>query len=73
MTMKRFLFAATIVMATTMVGAPAHAQLKFDPNQVAILRWYKANQTTSIFLVGNPVRVAFDGFSIWATSINANN
>jgi hypothetical protein len=61
-------------MAVAMIGAgPARARLKYDPNQVAILRWYKANQTTSIFLVGNPVRVAFDGFSIWATSINANN
>jgi len=61
--MKRFLLATTIVMATTAVARPALAQLKFDPNQVAILRWYKANQTTSIFLVGNPVRVAFDGFT----------
>ena len=63
--MKESLLVATIAMVTAVVARPAHAQLKYDPNQLAILRWYKANQTTSIFLVGNPERVAFDGFCIW--------
>ena len=69
--MKRFLLATA--MAMTVVAGPAHAQLNFDPNQVAILRWYKADQATSFFLVGNPVAVAFDGACIWAVSVNANN
>ena len=59
--MKRFLLATA--MAMTVAAGPAHAQLKFDPNQVAILRWYPANQTTSFFSA--PGSVAFDGVDIW--------
>jgi hypothetical protein len=47
---KRLLFAIATTMAA-MIG-PAHGQLKVNPNQAAILRWYTANQTTS-FSVGN--------------------
>src|SRR6516162_1237151 len=52
--MKRFVFALTIAMVVTVVAgpAPAQAQLKFNPNQVAILRWYQANQTAFFILVG---------------------
>jgi hypothetical protein len=42
-----------------------------NPNQVAMLRWYAANQTAD-FPVGSvaPADMAFDGASIWVTSNN---
>jgi DNA-binding beta-propeller fold protein YncE len=39
-----------------------------NPNQVAILRWYAANQTAD-FTVGNePFGLAFDGANMWVTN-----
>jgi hypothetical protein len=39
-----------------------------NPNQVAILRWYAANQTAA-FPVGTfPIGVAFDGANVWVTN-----
>lgn len=65
--MKR-LFAITLVMLVTAVAGPVHAQLKFNPNQVAILRRYPANQTAT-FNVGNaPIGVTFDGANIWVAN-----
>ncbi len=44
-----------------------------NPNQVAILRWYSANQTAD-FPVGNsPYGVAFDGANIWVTNNGSND
>ena len=46
-----------------------------NPNQVAILRWYTANQTADFITgpVGNgPFGVAFDGASIWVTNGGTN-
>src|SRR6516164_10497383 len=40
--MKQILFAVALGMAT--IGGLAQAQLTFNPNQVAILRWYQGNQ-----------------------------
>jgi hypothetical protein len=43
-----------------------------NPNQVAILRWYAANQTAD-FPVGNsPYGVAFDGANIWVANTGSN-
>ena len=72
--MKRFVFALTIAMVVTVVAgpAPAQAQLKFNPNQVAILRWYQANQTAFFILVGAPFGVAFDGASICVANAGDN-
>ena len=38
-------------------------------NQIAILKWYKANQVTS-FAVPNPKGVAYDGANIWVANNN---
>jgi len=49
-------------------GPPA-----FNPLQVALLRWYQANQTENQFTVGsNPYGIAFDGANIWVTNCNSN-
>jgi hypothetical protein len=65
MTMKRFLFA--VALGTAAIVGPVQAQLKFNPNQVAILRWYQANQTAD-FPVGDVLGAAFDGVNLWVTS-----
>jgi outer membrane lipoprotein-sorting protein len=44
-----------------------------NPNQVAILRWYAANQTADFPVGSSPFGVAFDGANIWVTNSNSNN
>lgn len=41
--------------------------------QIALLKWYAANQTTSFAVGGGPGGVAFDGASIWVASKGTNN
>ena len=68
--MNRFLLLSiTLGMA---IAGPAQAQLKFNPNQVAILRWYQANQT-AFFSVGLYLGgMVFDGANIWVTNNEGN-
>ena len=41
-----------------------------NSQQIAILRWYEANQTGQTFAVGNqPSGVAFDGANVWVTNL----
>ena len=62
--MKRFLLA--VALGTAAIVGLAHAQLKFNPNQVAILRWYPANQAATFDLgLSTPFAVAFDGANVW--------
>jgi len=64
--MKRSLL--TLALAMAAIAGLAQAQLKFNPNQVAILRWYQANQTASFNLQFSPSYVAFDGgANIWVS------
>jgi hypothetical protein len=47
-------------------SSPALSQI--NPNQIAVLKWYPANTTTT-FAVGHaPWAAAFDGSSIWVTN-----
>ena len=44
-------------------------QGNFNPNQVALLRWYAANESGAAFAVGNfPRGVAFDGANLWVAN-----
>jgi hypothetical protein len=64
MIMKRFLLA--VALGTAAMAGSAQAQLKFNPNQVAILRWYQANQSVLFdFGMAVPSAVAFDGANLW--------
>jgi len=48
--------------------------LGFNPLQVALLRWYEANQTGNQFSVGTkPSGVAFDGANIWVANWRSSN
>jgi DNA-binding beta-propeller fold protein YncE len=45
-----------------------------NPLQIAILRWYPANQALPDIAVGeHPTGIAFDGANIWVASHNSNN
>ncbi len=45
-----------------------------NPLQVALLRWYPANQSGATFGVGaNPRGVAFDGANIWVSNHGSSN
>ncbi|MGA3118662.1 MAG: IPT/TIG domain-containing protein [Syntrophobacteraceae bacterium] len=62
--------------ATGATGAPGAAGPQgpmgppsLNPLQVALLRWYGANQTFPSYSVGNgPYGIAFDGANIWVTN-----
>jgi hypothetical protein len=43
-----------------------------NPNQVAILRWYAANQTADFPVGTNPAGVAFDGANVWVANDGSN-
>lgn len=46
--------------------------LRFNPLQVALLRWYEANESPIFFGVGeNPIGAAFDGANIWVANSGA--
>jgi DNA-binding beta-propeller fold protein YncE len=62
-----------MMVAMTALAGLAHAQLKVNPNQAAILRWYAANRTTAFAAGNSPWAVAFDGSSIWVSNYLSNN
>jgi hypothetical protein len=46
----------------------------FNPQQIALLRWYEANQTGMQYSVGtSPRGIAFDGNNIWVANDYSNN
>jgi hypothetical protein len=45
-----------------------------NPLQIALLRWYDANQAGITFNVGNlPAGIAFDGANIWVANMSSDN
>ena len=45
-----------------------------NPLQIAILRWYPANQALPDITVGtHPTGIAFDGANIWVANYGSNN
>lgn len=62
----------TATTATTSEEPPTHNWAEGNPLRIALLRWYRANTTTS-FTVGNtqnsnPYGIAFDGANIWTAN-----
>src|ERR1700674_4192385 len=47
---------------------PANGALPANPLRVALLRWYRANRTTSFSVGSQPYGVAFDGANIWTAN-----
>jgi len=61
--------ASTAVQSSALAGVVSSP---LNPNQVAILHWYSANQTTSFRVGSSPQGVAYDGASVWVTNRLAN-
>ena len=51
---------------------PAGSAATTNPNQIAILRWYRANSAATFAVGQSPGQAAFDGSNIWVTNSNAN-
>jgi len=52
---------------------PANGAPPANPLQVALLKWYKINLTTSFKVPENPIGVAFDGENIWMSAATAGS
>ena len=44
-----------------------------NPNQIAVLHWHQANQTTQFAVGSIPTGLAFDGNNIWVTNGGSSN
>src|SRR3954463_8945932 len=53
--------------SSTTASAPAQ-----NPNQVAILRWYRSNQAASFAAGQGAGQVVFDGSNVWVSNSTAN-
>ena len=75
MYIKQFATLAILLCtASALFAADGVEALKVNPQQVAILHWYGANQAPTSFTAGAyPVGVAFDGSSIWVANAESNN
>jgi hypothetical protein len=57
----------------SLIFGQAEAAAGVNYQQVALLKWYAANQTGGTFAVGaGPEGVAFDGANIWVTNTFSN-
>jgi hypothetical protein len=61
---RRYRGIAIRVFLLGTLALPVLAQTT-NPNQIALLRWYGANTTTSFNAGSGPYRMAFDGANIW--------
>ena len=68
-----FKFPDGTVQSSAAMGAAGGTGAR-NPLQIALLRWYEANESGATFSVGSsPFGVAFDGANIWVTNANNNN
>src|SRR5579862_6955879 len=58
-----------IVFTSAAIAQPSVAT---NPNQVAILHWYRSNQTATFAVGSGAGQAAFDGGSMWITNFSAN-
>ena len=58
--------------ATGPQGPAGPAGVGMNPLQIALLRWYEANQTAEFAAGSGPSGVAFDGANIWVTNYNSD-
>src|SRR5260370_29243238 len=59
--------AVAMLALPALLATPALAQ---NPDQIEVLKWYGANQTTAVSVDGPLDGVAFDGSSIWVSDQN---
>ena len=57
----------------TISATGGSATPQYNPNQIALLRWYDANRSGATFQTGiDPLGIAFDGAHIWVTNGGEN-
>lgn len=66
-TLKALTKPATVWLVGFFVPVGLWGQV-FNPDQIAILRWYSANLTTAFSVGTGPLGVAFDGLNIWVVN-----
>jgi DNA-binding beta-propeller fold protein YncE len=54
----------------TSAEMPASGATSLNPLQVALLKWYKANTTTSFSVGNDPLGMAFDGANVWVANFD---
>lgn len=62
------LFPGRAQEAGTALQPPGNSAPPVNPLRVALLRWYRANTTTSFKVGSQPYGVAFDGANIWTAN-----
>ncbi len=72
--MKNYrIYAGLLTLALCGAGfATPRAAAQVNNNQIAILKWYGANRTTSFAVQNSPSSVAFDGANIWVANSGSN-
>src|ERR1700730_1293680 len=65
--------ASVVCFAFVTLRPCAAAKSALNPEQVALLRWYPANVTTTLSGLNSPVGVVFDGESIWVVNQLGNS
>src|ERR1700692_657932 len=72
---KRLIAAVSLSAILSAIPLQSGAQVvnsTKNPNQIAILHWYGANQTTQFSVGNSPAGVTFDGANIWVTNVGSN-
>ena len=59
-----------VLAIAVLASTPGYSQAQ-NPNQIALLRWYSANQTATFPFPGSPYGLVFDGSSIWISNISS--
>src|SRR5215472_7354912 len=61
-----------VLISTSVLAQSGVVDSTQNPNQLAVLHWFGANQTTSFTTGTTPIAFAFDGASMWVVNFGAN-
>ena len=61
-----------VLISTSALAQSGVVDSTQNPNQLAVLHWYTANQTTSFTTGKTPIACAFDGASMWVVNFGDN-
>src|SRR5215831_315549 len=61
-----------VLISTSALAQSGVVDSTQNPNQLAALHWYSANQTISFTTGKTPIAFAFDGFSMWVVNFGDN-
>src|SRR5215470_2526185 len=61
-----------VLISTSALAQSGVVDSTQNPNQLGLLHWYQANQTTSFTTSTTPIAFAFDGANMWVVNFGAN-